>query len=58
MGKKLAEAMNSLKIGETLDVKITCVESYDCSGCIFYDEHCYDMNCQRNNITVKFIFEL
>lgn len=59
MDKELKDKISSLEVGETLDVKIKCVEDKDnnCEGCIFGDD-CLDIDCQRNNVYRKYIVEL
>lgn len=58
MDKELINKINSLEVGETLDVKIKCVEDKDqsCEGCIFLGD-CADFDCLRNKVCRKFIIE-
>ena len=60
MDKKLIEAINSLEIGETLNVKIKCVDDTgeNCKGCIFSEENCNSIDCWRDEEERKYIVEL
>lgn len=57
MDKKLIMAINRLGIGETLGVKIKCVESNNCTGCIFRDDCSSDIDC-NGDIKKKYFIEL
>lgn len=59
MDKKFIDRINSLEVGETLDVKIKCVEDKDtgCEGCVL-GEWCMRIVCQKNGIDTRYIIEL